>query len=507
MITQRQYIVDKDGGKVAIYATTNVPVNVRCTADWVKHVSTRALEEKTIELDVAPNNSEFQRECEVELYSAEVGKREIKIIQKGNSDIYEKERNALIALYNSTGGDNWGDDNGTPVKDGWLSDAPVSTWNGIKTDELGRVIAIGRKMDNLTGELPDEIGDLEYLEIINMAGNHIRGSIPKTIRNCKNLREIYFGSNELSGSITKELFECAKLELIDLPMNDLSGSLPEEVGNLANLWCLSLRYNQLSGKLPESIGSLSNLECLIIDGNSFSGTLPDLKGCKSLVWAWMSGNNFSGTIPESYGLLPKLKDIELTWCGLSGDLPKSMVNNRDLWTTCWGNIVYGNNFNLDNIQIPAPTFTVRDMNGRIIDSSTLYKSNKLTMFFQWNQDCAVSNSVFPIVARLYNDCHDKGLEIIGLPLESDESFIRGVMESANTNFPNVIQGEGNLILPSYKCKNIYDANHSVGENFPIFYPTSAYPGITIFNSEGILVFSDVIDNPNLFESFVRSRLE
>ena len=43
------------------------------------------------------------------------------------------DRAALVALYNATGGANWGN-NGK-----WLSNAPMGEWHGVTTDSDGRV--------------------------------------------------------------------------------------------------------------------------------------------------------------------------------------------------------------------------------------------------------------------------------------------------------------------------------------------------------------------------------
>ena len=45
----------------------------------------------------------------------------------------ETDREALVALYNATGGENWyGSDN-------WLSEAPLGEWHGVTTNDDGRV--------------------------------------------------------------------------------------------------------------------------------------------------------------------------------------------------------------------------------------------------------------------------------------------------------------------------------------------------------------------------------
>ena len=133
----------------------------------------------------------------------------------------EADRAALAALYDATDGANWREN------DGWLSDAPVGEWRGIKTDTDGRVVEISLWLNGLDGGLPPEIGDL------------------------------------------------AKLERLVLPMNSLDGGLPPELGELASLRELVLMGNGLSGRIPAQLGGLLKLEKLYLSvGNEFSGCVP-----------------------------------------------------------------------------------------------------------------------------------------------------------------------------------------------------------------------------------------
>ena len=49
----------------------------------------------------------------------------------------ETDREALVALYNATGGPDWSSNNN------WLSDVPISEWEGVTTDDNGRVTRLG----------------------------------------------------------------------------------------------------------------------------------------------------------------------------------------------------------------------------------------------------------------------------------------------------------------------------------------------------------------------------
>jgi Leucine-rich repeat (LRR) protein len=63
--------------------------------------------------------------------------------------------------------------------------------------------------------------------------------------------------NQLTGSIPPEIGNLTNLTWLDLGNNGLTGSIPPEIGNLTNLTHLNLRYNQLNEKIPESICDLN----------------------------------------------------------------------------------------------------------------------------------------------------------------------------------------------------------------------------------------------------------
>lgn len=87
------------------------------------------------------------------------------------------ERDILIALYDATNGDAWTNNSN------WCSDADLSEWYGVYTDYQGRVMSIDLSSNNLTGSLPDEIGNLEVLWTLNLYNNELTGEIPVSIGN------------------------------------------------------------------------------------------------------------------------------------------------------------------------------------------------------------------------------------------------------------------------------------------------------------------------------------
>ncbi|MCG2462969.1 hypothetical protein K8352_19580, partial [Flavobacteriaceae bacterium F89] len=77
-----------------------------------------------------------------------------------HATVIEKEKKALLDLYHSTNGPGW--------TDTWNLEAPVSQWHGIKTHG-NRVVEIDLFENNLVGQLPESLGELQYLQSLNLA--------------------------------------------------------------------------------------------------------------------------------------------------------------------------------------------------------------------------------------------------------------------------------------------------------------------------------------------------
>ncbi len=188
------------------------------------------------------------------------------------------ERSALIALYNSTYGDNWTDNSGwkTPPlhTDGFAMPGTEDTWKGI-TITNSHVSEIFLIRNQLSGSIPSELGNLSNLEKLYFGHNQISGSIPSELGNLSNLLLLEFFENQLSGSIPSELGNLSNLLYLYLDSNKLSGAIPSELGNLLNLVYLFLENNQLTGIIPSKLGNLSNLLYLYLDSNKLSGNISD----------------------------------------------------------------------------------------------------------------------------------------------------------------------------------------------------------------------------------------
>ena len=162
----------------------------------------------------------------------------------------QAEREALVALYHATDGPNWRDNTN------WLSDAPLDEWHGVShstfDDGKAGVVILSLNHNQLSGEIPPELGNLVLLQLLFLGGNQLSGEIPPELGNLANLRNLELGENQLSGEIPAELGNLANLESLSLLRNELSREIPPELGNLTNLEWLYLFENQLSGRYRRS---------------------------------------------------------------------------------------------------------------------------------------------------------------------------------------------------------------------------------------------------------------
>ena len=234
--------------------------------------------------------------------------------------IIRPELAALHALYNATGGANWTNSGN------WLSDAPLSDWHGIKTDDDGRVTEIYLIGNNLSGQIPAALGKLNHLEGLYLARNDLSGSIPTELGDLSSLRTLMLFDNELTGTIPHQLGNLGYLEEIHLGRNQLSGRIPTELGNLENLRRLHLTVNELSGSIPPSLGNLTNLRQLSIAANDLTGSIPaEIADLTELTHIYLWGNDlFASSFISNLDNLTNLQWFDIGGNQLDGAdvLPK-----------------------------------------------------------------------------------------------------------------------------------------------------------------------------------------
>ena len=238
------------------------------------------------------------------------------------------DRAALEAFYHAASGASWLN------KANWLNDdAPLSSWHGVTTDSDGRVTRLVLFDNNLSGEIPAELGNLLNLKELRLENNSLKGGIPAELGYLVNLQWLSLQGNQLSGEIPGTLGSLVKMDGMGLANNQLKGEIPAEFGNLVNLKELYLQGNQLSGEIPEELGDLAKLQWLYLYENQLRGEIPEELGkLANLVELKFGDNQLKGEIPPELGDLVSLEWLGLLNNQLSGEIPAELGKLTNLVT-------------------------------------------------------------------------------------------------------------------------------------------------------------------------------
>jgi len=271
------------------------------------------------------------------------------------AQVSEQEFQALKALYNATDGDNWFNRTGWEnINTTATKDDVTTAWAGIENIESGHIteITFHNERNNLTGQLPPEIGDLTWLKSLEIGRNNIEGLIPEEFGNLINLEGLTISENKISGPFPASMANLVKLTNVFMDQNPLNCPFPNEIIShweklynfqtssseftgeinlnfelLPNLYIFSVSNNQLTGKIPQSISKIKNLYTLYCDRNNFTGTLPSLDSCLARIRdVNFSSNNFNGAIPQTYNNIVSPNSIALYDNNLTGLIPVSLAS-------------------------------------------------------------------------------------------------------------------------------------------------------------------------------------
>ena len=246
------------------------------------------------------------------------------------------DREALAALYDATGGVNWENN------DNWLTDEPGNKWHGVTTDREGYVTVLYLRDNQLSGELPAELGNLSRLRELRLRDNRLSGEIPPELGNLSNLEVLSLVRNRLSGPIPPSLGNLATLKKLSIWGNELNGEIPSALANLSELTHFSVAVNELTGEIPSWLGGLPYLRSIHMGENRLTGAIPDnLAKLTNVDYFNVNRNRLTGDIPSWLADFP-LGQLYLNDNQLTGEIPKGLSDLPDLeWLWLGGNSLSG----------------------------------------------------------------------------------------------------------------------------------------------------------------------
>ncbi|XP_020081928.1 LRR receptor-like serine/threonine-protein kinase ERL2 [Ananas comosus] len=131
------------------------------------------------------------------------------------------------------------------------------------------------------GETRDYAKLLYLFESIDLSCNDLYGEIPDEIGDLQALQNLNFSMNHLTGHIPDQIGKMHALESLDVAMNSLSGTIPQSLATLNYLSHLNVSYNNLSGKIPSGYQLQTLDDPSIYIGNPYLCGPPTTQSCSS----------------------------------------------------------------------------------------------------------------------------------------------------------------------------------------------------------------------------------
>jgi photosystem II stability/assembly factor-like uncharacterized protein/Leucine-rich repeat (LRR) protein len=217
--------------------------------------------------------------------------------------IVGNQRDALIHLYEQTGGTGWNNNTN------WNTVKHECEWEGILCDQYQQVIEINLQNNRLSGIIPVDLSNIVDLQGLNLSNNYLYDSIPENLYLLQNLKELHLENNHLSGEIPETLFWIEHMEKLYLGNNQLQGTIlsqSSQITKLANIVEIDISNNQFSGIFSNSIAYLYHLVMLDISQNNFTGSIPESLSSLQLQKISIASNQFNGNMPEYFQSLNAL---------------------------------------------------------------------------------------------------------------------------------------------------------------------------------------------------------
>lgn len=307
----------------------------------------------------------------------------------------------------------------------------------VEIGEFKKLEALSLYRNNLTGSIPQNIGswsEFDYIDVsenfltgkippemckkgkmsaLLVLQNNLSGEIPATYGNCFSLKRFRVSDNSLSGNIPPAIWGLPNVEIIDIELNQLEGSVSSDIKNAKTLASIFASRNRLTGELPEEISEATKLVTVDLSENQISGNIPERIGeLKQLGNFHLQRNKLSGSIPESLGSCKSLNDIDLSMNSLSGEIPSSLgslpaLNSLNLSENSLSGEIPGSLaflrlslFDLSNNRLTGPipqTLTLQAYNGSLSGNPRLCSVDSINSFPRCSASSAMSKDMRALV--------------------------------------------------------------------------------------------------------------
>ncbi|XP_007026632.2 PREDICTED: LRR receptor-like serine/threonine-protein kinase GSO2 [Theobroma cacao] len=203
--------------------------------------------------------------------------------------------------------------------------------------KLSNLTSLRLRSCGLHGLFPKEILQVRTLQSLEISGNEkLQGSLPEFPHN-GSLRILVLSKTKFSGPLPQSIGNLVNLTILDLFYCNFSGEILNSIGNLQQLVFLDLSFNNFTGRIPPFDMS-KNLAYIDLSHNKLTGEIQssDWEGLQNLTSIDLSHNSLYGDIPSFLLALPLLKKVKLSNNQFDGkfldvpNAPQSLLDTLDL---------------------------------------------------------------------------------------------------------------------------------------------------------------------------------
>ncbi|GMP93183.1 hypothetical protein CsSME_00043129 [Camellia sinensis var. sinensis] len=188
---------------------------------------------------------------------------------------------------------------------------------------LSSLVHMDISSNNFNSLIPDALGRSTALTFLDLSDNNFDNSMSYSLCNLTGLVHLDLGFNNLNGSIPYCFWELPSISVLKLDYNSFQDPIPSEIGNMTKLTELHFNRNKFKGEIPNSMWrNLCHLRVLNLSNNKFKGEIPNpmWRNLLNLSVLDLSNNKFKGEIPNSMQNLCSLCILDLSYNNLSGNL-------------------------------------------------------------------------------------------------------------------------------------------------------------------------------------------